>query len=89
MGDFLFGVGSDGDVAYRCHAVLIATSALRCLRIFGVTILSGYRQWQLVARSHEAGSVDELQGILGNSPAMNEDRQGTLPSVALNLETSQ
>jgi hypothetical protein len=47
--------------------------------IFGVTIPSGYRQWELVAPSHEAGSLDELRGILGNSLAMKAYRQGKLP----------
>src|SRR5580692_433596 len=46
--------------------------------IFGVTIPPGYRQWELVAPSHEAGSLDELRGILGNSPAMEAYRQGKL-----------
>ena len=33
--------------------------------IFGVTIPSGYRQWELIAPSHEAGSLDELRVLLG------------------------
>jgi hypothetical protein len=47
--------------------------------IFGVTIPAGYRQWELVAPSHEAGSLDELRGILGNAIAMKAYREGTLP----------
>lgn len=47
--------------------------------IFGVTIPSGYRQWEMVAPSHEAGSLDELRGILANPIAMKAYRAGTLP----------
>jgi len=47
--------------------------------IFGVTIPDGYRNWALVAPSHEAGRLDELRGILGNPIAMNAYRAGTLP----------
>ena len=47
--------------------------------IFGVTIPSGYRQWQLVAPSHEAGQLDELRGILGNEIAIKAYLDGTLP----------
>lgn len=47
--------------------------------IYGVTIPAGYRQWELVAPSHEAGSLDELRGILGNAVSMKAYRAGTLP----------
>ncbi len=47
--------------------------------IFGVTVPDGYRQWELVATSHEAGALDELRGILGNGIAMNTYRGGKLP----------
>ena len=47
--------------------------------LFGVTIPAGYRQWQMVAPSHEAGRLDELRGILGNALAMKAYRDGTLP----------
>jgi hypothetical protein len=46
--------------------------------IFGVTIPDGYRQWELVAVSHESG-LDELRGILGNPLALKAYREGTLP----------
>jgi Cytochrome P460 len=46
--------------------------------IFGVTIPSGYRQWQLVAVAHESG-LNELRGILGNDTAMSAYREGKLP----------
>jgi hypothetical protein len=47
--------------------------------IFGVTIPPGYRQWQLIAPAHEAGSLDELRSVLGNDLAMKAYREGTLP----------
>jgi hypothetical protein len=47
--------------------------------IFGVGIPAGYRQWELIAPSHEAGDFNELRGILGNSIAMDAYRRGTLP----------
>ena len=46
--------------------------------IYGVTIPVGYRQWELIAPSHEA-LLDELRGILGNPVAMKAYRKGTLP----------
>ena len=38
--------------------------------IFGVEIPAGYRNWELIAPSHEAGGFNELRGILGNAVAM-------------------
>jgi hypothetical protein len=46
--------------------------------IFGVRIPAGYREWELIAVSHEAG-LDELRGILGNAIAMKAYQDGTLP----------
>lgn len=46
--------------------------------IFGVTIPTDYRHWELVSVSHEV-PFDELRGILGNEIAMKAYRQGTLP----------
>src|ERR1700744_3349505 len=46
--------------------------------IFGVKIPQGYRDWEMVAVSHEAG-LDELRGVLGNDVAMKAYREGTLP----------
>ena len=46
--------------------------------IFGVKIPQGYRNWEMVAVSHEAG-LDELRGVLGNDVAMKAYREGTLP----------
>ena len=47
--------------------------------LFGVTIPAGYRKWEMVAPSHEAGNLDELRGILGNTVAMKAYSEGTLP----------
>src|SRR5580692_6549394 len=47
--------------------------------IYGVTIPAGYRQWEVVAPSQEAGSLDELRVILGNAISMKAYRDGTRP----------
>ena len=47
--------------------------------IYGVTIPEGYRQWELVAPSHEAEKFNELRAILGNPKAIKAYRDGTLP----------
>jgi Cytochrome P460 len=47
--------------------------------IFGVKIPTGYRNWELIATSHEAGGFNELRGILGNAVAMKAYRAGILP----------
>src|SRR5712671_2948389 len=46
--------------------------------IFGVTIPAGYRQWELIAPSHEPG-FDEFRAILGNALSMKAYRDGMLP----------
>ena len=46
--------------------------------IYGVTIPAGYRQWAMIAPSHEAG-LDELRVILGNGMATGAYRDATLP----------
>jgi hypothetical protein len=43
--------------------------------IYGVTIPAGYRQWEVIAPSHEA-LLDELQVILGNPVAMKAYGEG-------------
>jgi Cytochrome P460 len=58
---------------------LSAVDANNASPLFGVTVPPGYRQWEMVAPSHEAGSLDELRGILGNPIAMKAYRDGTLP----------
>lgn len=47
--------------------------------IFGVRIPAGYRHWEMVAPSHEAGGFNELRGILGNAIAIRAYSEGTLP----------
>jgi len=47
--------------------------------IFGVTIPDGYRQWELIAPSHEGNPLNELRAILGNAVSMKAYRDGTLP----------
>jgi hypothetical protein len=46
--------------------------------IYGVTIPTGYRQWEVIAPSQEVG-LDELRVILGNAISMKTYREGTLP----------
>jgi hypothetical protein len=65
-----------------CCVLLVAATSLhedRVSPIFGVTIPPGFREWQLIAVSHEAGSLNELRAILGNDMAMKAFREGTLP----------
>lgn len=47
--------------------------------IFGVKIPAGYRNWELIAPSQEAGGFNELRGILGNDVAVKAYREGALP----------
>ena len=47
--------------------------------IYGVTIPVGFRQWELIAPSQEAGSLNELRAKLGNDVAMKAYRKGSLP----------
>jgi hypothetical protein len=47
--------------------------------IFGVKIPAGYRQWELIAPSHETGNFNELRGILGNAISIKAYREGALP----------
>jgi Cytochrome P460 len=46
--------------------------------IFGVTIPTGYRQWELLAVSYET-AFDEFRGILGNTLAIKSYADATLP----------
>src|ERR1700677_4982332 len=46
--------------------------------IYGVTMPPGYRQWEVVAPSHEA-LLDELRVILGNPVAMKAYRERKVP----------
>ena len=47
--------------------------------IYGVTIPNGYREWRLVGVAQETGALDELRAVLGNAPALQAYRAGTLP----------
>lgn len=69
-----FGQGlPDGGTAAKAHAEPVSSP------IFGVTVPSGYRQWEVVAPSQETGNLDELRVILGNAVAIKAYRDGTLP----------
>jgi hypothetical protein len=48
--------------------------------IYGVTIPAGYRQWQAVAPSEEAGQLNEIRIIFGNAIAMKASSEGRGPS---------
>lgn len=45
--------------------------------IFGVTISTGYSQWELIGVAHESG-LDEVRGILGNAIALQAYLDGSL-----------
>jgi hypothetical protein len=47
--------------------------------IYGVTIPTGYRQWELIAPAQEAEPLNELRAVLGNATALKAYREGTLP----------
>lgn len=47
--------------------------------IFGVTIPSEYRQWEIVAPSEETGALDELRVVLGNAATPKAYQDSTLP----------
>jgi hypothetical protein len=45
--------------------------------MFGVTISTGYRQWELIGVAHKSG-LDEVRGILGNAIALQAYLDGSL-----------
>ncbi|MEH2502531.1 MULTISPECIES: cytochrome P460 family protein [unclassified Bradyrhizobium] len=47
--------------------------------IFGVTVPSGYRRWELVAPAEEAAPLDELRAVVGNKTAIDAYGDGKLP----------
>jgi hypothetical protein len=47
--------------------------------IYGVTIPASYRQWELVAVSHESDPLNELRAILGNVQALAAYRADVVP----------
>lgn len=47
--------------------------------IYGVTLPSGYRDWDLIAPAQETGRLDELRAVLGNAQAIAAYREGKMP----------
>ncbi len=47
--------------------------------IFGVTIPSGYKQWELVAPAEEAAPLEELRAVVGNRTAIDAYQDRKLP----------
>jgi len=47
--------------------------------LFGVALPSGYRDWQVVSVAHEAGDLNDIRAILGNSIALQAFRSGRRP----------
>jgi hypothetical protein len=47
--------------------------------IYGVTLPSGYRQWQFIAPAHETPPLDELRVVVGNPAAIAAIEKNQLP----------
>lgn len=47
--------------------------------IFGVTVPTGYKQWELIAPAEEAAPLDELRAVVGNQTAIDAYQAGKLP----------
>jgi hypothetical protein len=47
--------------------------------IYGVTIPTGYRKWEMIAPAEEAAPLDELRVVLGNPLAVKAIESSTLP----------
>jgi hypothetical protein len=47
--------------------------------IYGITIPSGYRQWELMAPAEEAAPLNELRAVLGNPVAARAIQAATRP----------
>lgn len=56
-----------------------AQNAAEASPIFGVTIPSDYRQWELIAPAEEAAPLDELRAVVGNQTAVEAYQAGKLP----------
>ncbi len=56
-----------------------ATSTFATSPIYGLSLPKGYRQWQLVGVAQEAGALNELRAVVGNTTALQAYRAGTLP----------
>ena len=66
-------------IAFADEQTKAATVAANASPIFGVTIPSGYRRWELVGPAEEAAPLDELRAVLGNEIAIEAYRNGKLP----------
>lgn len=66
------------DVSGKRNAAKVANSDAKASPIFGVTVPSGYRQWELIAPAHRP-DFDEIRAILGNASALKAYRKETLP----------
>ena len=55
------------------------TPAAGASPLYGVTIPTGFRQWELVAPALEDTPLDELRAVVGNATATAAYRAGTLP----------
>ena len=76
---FVFALLTTGIGAVAMMPFAAKHPGLQRSPIYGVTLPVGYRNWEFVAPSHEAGKLDELRMIVGNGEAMKAYRAGTLP----------
>jgi hypothetical protein len=60
------------------HAKAVADSS-NASPIYGVTIPAGYRDWKLIAVTHEQGDFNQLRAQLGNDLAIRAYREGKVP----------
>jgi len=47
--------------------------------IYGIEMQPGYRDWRLISVAREAGTLDDIRGILGNDVAIRAYREGLVP----------
>lgn len=66
-----------GIAAFTVPAFLRAADA--DVPAFVTKIPAGYRDWQWISVSHEAGNLNSIGAILGNATAIKAYRAGTLP----------
>lgn len=60
-------------------AALRAGTAPEASPLYGVTVPDGFRDWPLIGVAQETGALDELRAVVGNAPALQAYRAGTLP----------
>jgi hypothetical protein len=70
-------VAMTGVVVYMAHAS--GRSDGEADPVFGIKILSGYRDWKLISVAHEEGNLNDLRALLGNDVAIKAYREGKLP----------